>query len=315
MSSRALAVLGRHAPPFLAGGVFLGIALPDLAAALRPGLGPLVGLLLAGSLLRLDWSGLLGHIRRPGAAALATGWQLVISPVLVWALTLFAGLPPGLTQALILNSAAPCLIASVTLAQLVGLDAPLAVTLVMVTTLLLPLTLTPVLFWLLGLDLAIDLAAFYIRFALFVGLPFAVAGALRRWLPARLFTDHGAEIDGFNVVVLVLAALAIMDGVTARLLAEPATVALFLAATVAFNAGFQVLGALVFRRRGRRAALSMGLCLGNRNTVLILVLTGGLAGPDLALYVAMAQIPIYLLPLVARPLYGRLLRGAAGLGP
>ena len=40
---------------------------------------------------------------------------------------------------------------------------------------------------------------------------------------------------------------------------------------------------------------------------LVLVLTGGLVSPDLGLYVAMAQIPIYLLPLIAKPFYGRLL--------
>jgi BASS family bile acid:Na+ symporter len=50
----------------------------------------------------------------------------------------------------------------------------------------------------------------------------------------------------------------------------------------------------------------MGLVSGNRNTALILVLAGGIAHPDLALYVAMAQIPIYLLPLVAKPIYSRL---------
>ena len=40
---------------------------------------------------------------------------------------------------------------------------------------------------------------------------------------------------------------------------------------------------------------------------LMLVLAGSLLGPDLALYVAMAEIPVYLLPLVANPLYSRVL--------
>ncbi|MDH3472649.1 MAG: hypothetical protein OEM59_03065 [Rhodospirillales bacterium] len=306
MPGRLLAAIGRHAPPCLAAGVFLGLVLPDLAALLRPALGPLVALLLAGSLLRLDWQMLAATLRRPGSLALATGWQLMVSPALAWALTFFAGLPPGLTQALILNAAAPSLVASVTLAQLTGLDAPLAATLVVVTTLFLPLTLTPVMFWLLGLDLAVDLAAFYTRFGLFVALPFALAGALRFVLPGALFARHAMTIDGFNVVVLVLAALAMMDGVTARLLSAPGSVALFLAAATLFNACFQVLGALLFRAQGRHLALSMGLVSGNRNTALILVLAGGIAHTDLALYVAMAQIPIYLLPLVAKPIYSRL---------
>ena len=40
-------------------------------------------------------------------------------------------------------------------------------------------------------------------------------------------------------------------------------------------------------------------------------LTGDIFGADLALYVAMAQVPIYLLPLIARPVYRRLLGGVA----
>lgn len=307
MPGRLLAFVGRHAPPFLAVGAFAGLALPDLASWLRPALGPLVGLLLAVSLLRLDWRALAAYAGRPASAGLATAWQLVAAPVLVWGCTLFAGLPPGLTQALVLNSAAPSLVGSVTLAQLVGLDAPLAVLLVVTTTFFLPLTLTPVIFWLLGVELGIDLIAFFGRFALYIALPFAVAWALRRLLPAGLIARNALQLDGANVVILILAALAMMDGVTARLLAAPGTVALFLAAAVTFNFSFQALGAALYWRRGRRTALSMGLATGNRNTALVLVLTGGLLSPDLGLYVAMAQIPIYLLPLVAKPLYGRLL--------
>lgn len=36
MPARLLALLGRHAQPILAGGVFAGLLLPDLAAALYP---------------------------------------------------------------------------------------------------------------------------------------------------------------------------------------------------------------------------------------------------------------------------------------
>lgn len=311
MPGRPLAAIGRNAPLCLAAGVFLGLFVPDLASFLRPALGPLVALLLAGSLVRLDWFGLVAHARRPGPLALSTAWQLVASPVVVWAVTLFLGLPVGLTQALVLNAAAPSLVASVTLAQLTGLDAPLAVTLVTVTTLFLPVTLTPVLFWLLGLEVRVDLGAFYLRFLLYVVLPFGAAWVLRSRLPDGFIDRRGAAIDGFNVLVLVLAALAMMDGVTARLLEAPGSLAMFLAGATLFNIGFQTLGALLFWRSGRHFALSMGLASGNRNTALILVLTGGFVGPELGLYVAMAQIPIYLLPLVAKPIYARLLANSA----
>lgn len=307
MPGRLLALIGRNAPRFLAVGVFAGIVLPDLADLLRPVLGPLVALLLGVSLLRLDWSALAVNASRPATVGLATLWQLLLAPVLVWGCALLVGLPSGLTQALVLNGAAPSLVASVTIAQLVGLDAPLAALLLVITTFLLPFTLTPVIFWLLGVELGIDLIVFFSRFALYIVLPFTVAWTLGRILPAGLLDRYKMEIDGVNAVILVLAALAMMSGVTERLATAPGTVALFLAAAVTFNFGFQVLGSLIYWRLGRRTALSMGLTSGNRNTALVLVLTGGLVSPDLGLYVAMAQIPIYLLPLVAKPIYGRLL--------
>lgn len=302
--------MGRHAPLILGGGVFLGLFLPDLASALGPALGPLVAVLLGVSLLRLDWAGLFTALRRPGIVLLAAAWSLGVCPVLVWACTLALGLPPGLAHALVLNSAAPTLVGSATVAQLIGLDAALAVVLVVITTFFLPLTLSPVIFWLLDIELAIELATFYLRFVLFIGLPFAVAWTLHRLLPAGLLERHAEALDGMSVVILLLAALAMMDGVTARLLTEPGTVFLFLLATVTFNFAFQALGALIFWSRGRFQAFSLGLATGNRNTGLILVLTGDIFGADLALYVAMAQIPIYLLPLIARPVYRRLLARA-----
>jgi hypothetical protein len=39
----------------------------------------------------------------------------------------------------------------------------------------------------------------------------------------------------------------------------------------------------------------------------MLVLTAGIAGPDMWLYVAMAQFPMYILPMLTNPLYRRLL--------
>lgn len=305
MVSILLGALARHAPFFLAGGVFLGLLLPDLAAFLRPALGPIVAVLLGVSLLRIDWASLYLLLRRPGIAAITTLWHLGVSPLLVWAATFWIGLPPGLFQSLVLNGAASALVGSATLAQLIGLDAALSVILVVTTTFLLPLTLPPVVFWLLGIELTIDLARFYLRFLLFIGLPFLAAVGIRALFPAVFFQRHAGALDGLSVVILLLAALAMMDGVLARLLAAPTTVGLFLLAAVIFNLGFQALGALVFWRRGPQQAFSLGLAAGNRNMALMLVLTGDIFGPDLALYVAMAQIPVYLLPLFAKPLYRR----------
>lgn len=304
--SAVLTFLAGRAPLFLAFGVFAGLFLPDLATAARSLLEPGVVGLMTVSLLRLDWAALGRNLRAPAAALIAALWMLVLTPLLAWTLALALGLSPSLTAALVLNGAAPALIAAIPIAQLVGLDAPLVVALVVFTTLALPVTLMPVLLGLLGLGGSLDLGAFFLRFGFYIAGPFLAAGALRAWLGAARIEARAVTFDGVNVLLLVLCALGLMDGVTAEVLARPGKMLGFLVAAVVFNAGLQVLGALVFRGRGRLGALTVGLALGNRNMALMLVLIAGAAGPDFGLYVAMAQLPIYLLPAFGTPIYRRL---------
>ena len=64
LAHRGLGGIGRHATLLLAGGVFSGLLLQDLAAALRPLLMPSIGLLLFLSVLRLDWQRVFAYARR-----------------------------------------------------------------------------------------------------------------------------------------------------------------------------------------------------------------------------------------------------------
>ena len=302
-----LAALGRHGPLLLAATMVAGIALPDLATALRPALGPFVALLMLVSLLRLDWAELGRWLARPGPGLWALFWQLCVLPLLAFLLMIGLGLPDAYGQALVLNAVAPSLMGSAALAQLIGLDAALAVVLIVASTLLLPITLPIVLFWLLELEFSFDYIAFGFRVGYLIVLPFLVAWFVRRHLPDAALLTARPQLDGLNVLLLVLAGLALMDGVTARLLIDPVAVGGWFVLGLAFNITAQAVGALVFWRGGRQRALSVALALGNRNMGLVLVLTAGFVGPDFALYVAMAQIPMYLLPLLARPIYRRLL--------
>lgn len=59
--------------------------------------------------------------------------------------------------------------------------------------------------------------------------------------------DHAHAINGFNMLVLVVFAIAIMDGVTEAAIADPGLVLVYLAAALVFNAALQALGALAFR--------------------------------------------------------------------
>ncbi len=307
MMTRLLAPLGRHARPILAGGIFAGLLLPDLASLMRPMFELSVLLLLTASLVKIDWVSVGGYLRRPGLAGSAALWQMLVAPVLVAGLLQFVELPPGLEMAMVLMAAAPPVTASPAIAEFIGLDGPLVLVLMVWTTLLLPLTVTPLALWLLDLELAMGAGPFFLRIAAFVAIPFVAAAAIRRAMPAGWPERRRESIDGFIVVMLVVFAVAVMDGVTARLLAEPLYVAGFVVAATALNLALQAAGAGMFLWLGRRGALSIGLVGGYRNIGVMLVATAGVAGPDMWLFVAVAQIPMYILPALTNRLYRRVL--------
>lgn len=312
MIAQLLNILARHARPILAGGIFAGLLLPDLSALLRPLMEAAVVASLSLSMLRIDWPAIAAWGRRPLRAGAAIGWILLGAPALTLLAVTLLGLPPGLAVALVFAAAAPPVTASPAFALLLGLDAALALVVLVVGTALLPLTLGPVAFWLLDLELSIGLGPFLLRIAIFIVLPFVFSGisrliVRREWLDAR-----ATEINGLIVFALVVFAIAIMDGVTARLLADPWTVALFAAAAFILNFALQALGTAGFLWMGRRQALTMGLSSGYRNMAIMLVLTAGIAGPDMWLYVAMAQFPMYILPMLTNPVYRWLLATESG---
>jgi BASS family bile acid:Na+ symporter len=301
-----LGFLGRHARWALPAGVFAGIVLPDLAALLRPLLTAAVIGTLTAALLRLDWSQFAQALRRPAFPAWIAAWQLVASPLLVWAGTMLAGMPPDLRLVLVLQAAAPPIGSAAVFAMILGLDGVLAVIGTVGTTLLLPLTLTPLVAWLLPeTGLRVDLAAFVARVTLVVAAPFVLAGILRRMIGTARLRRNDELLGGVNVVLLVVFAIAVMDGVAARLAREPLFIGTLLVVACAATAILHLAGFALFRRTGIGAAYGVALMSGNRNMGLMLAITAGTAGETFSLYVGIAQIPMYFAPLALTPFVRR----------
>ncbi|MDH4182188.1 MAG: hypothetical protein OEV46_09255 [Betaproteobacteria bacterium] len=310
----ALAHLGRHATAFMAGGVMLGLAVPPLAALAKPLLVPTLLIPLTLALVRLDWSAIAAWRRRPLVVALLVAWLLGVSPVLVWIATVplvHVGFPPPLQVALVLMAASSPIVSSVAIALMVGLDATLAIVAVLVATALVPFTLPPMAQALTGVTLDIGIAAFMLRLALLVGSAFAVAWAVRRFVPASVLSRNTELLDGLTVLNLVLFGLAIMDGVTAFAVARPGYAAAALLAAFAFNLALQALGYAAFRGLGRRSALAAALVSGNCNMGLVLVALQGKAAFEVVVFFALAQIPMYTLPALLARAYRRLVGNAA----
>lgn len=305
---RLIALAGRHATAVMASGVLLGLAVPPLATLARPLLIPTLLIPLALALVRLDWASATAWRRRPAIVASLLAFVLVVSPILVWAITLVLtplGFPVPLSQALVLMAASSPIVSNVAIALLLGLDAPLAVVVVLLGTAIVPFTLPVAAELLTGMSLEMRAGEFMLRLAALVGGAFAFAALVRHGIPKAKLDANREIVDGITVLNLLLFGLAIMDGVTRYAIERPGYVAVAIAAAYAFNLLLQAMGALAFRGLGRRRALTVALLAGNCNMGLVLVALEGRASFEVTVFFALAQLPMYTLPALLRPLYAR----------
>lgn len=300
--------MGRHATKFLFGGVLVGLAIPPLASLLRPGLVVFLLLPLTLALMRLDWSAFQAYARRPWLFLPIIVFLLLVCPLLVFALLTPLGLPRPLMEAIVLMSAAPPITGTVAIALILGLDAAFAVIAMVVATALVPFTLPPLALLLLNIEVQMSLMEFMGRLALMVGVAFSAALVAHWKLPPGWLQKNKQLMDGSSVLALVLFAIAIMDGVAAKLMAAPGYVILATASAFIANLLLQGLGYAVGRyalRLNQTTALTLGILTGNCNMGLVMVSLADRAVFDMVVFFAMGQLPMYMLPGLLQPLYRR----------
>jgi len=303
-----LAWLGRRGTNAVAVSILLGIALLPLGTLVRPFFPETVFLLLCLAFLRVDPSALRAQFAKPLLLLVAAVWIMLVVPVAVGlSLSAFDLLDrsPGLLLALMLNVVAPPIFASPALAVLMGLNAAVTLALLLACVAVTPF-LAPAL-----VAIFADSAVTFSPLALGLRLVLMLAGAACVGIAVRSFAgkpwvERQAErIDGLNVVVLFLFAVALMGDVAANAIARPVFVLGLLTLATAVTFGLSGLTVLIFIRAGVHSALPLGHSAGSRNTGLMLAAAAG-AVPELVwLYIALLQIPIYALPLILKPLVQR----------
>lgn len=309
VSALTLQALSRHAAGVLAVGVFAGLLLPDVAGYLRPLLPAAVAGLLFLALLRIDWHELAHHVSRPFTSAVLCGWFLIGAPVLIWAVVTGLGVEPGLATALILAAACPPIVSGPAMALMLRLDASLMLVSVVSASLIAPFTVVAVSSVLIDVELHIESMRLFLRLAGLIGGCVLLALVVRRLLGEALLARLQNPFDAASVVLLLIFAVAIMDGVADLFLRDPWHVLQFVLAAFAANIALQLVGAAATAAMGRRPALTVGFASGNRNMGLLLAVLPADSLPDALLFFALAQLPIYVLPAVLGPAYRRWLAG------
>jgi BASS family bile acid:Na+ symporter len=313
-----LAWLGRQGTRALALSVFVGIALPPLAAVFKHVFVEALLVLLALAFLRVDPASLKGQFRRPGLVIAASLWTMIAIPLAICGTAILAGLPqasPALYLALVLQAVAPPVIGSPALAALMGLDATLSLATLILSMAVTPLTVPVLIAFFAGNAADVSPLALAARLIGMLGGAWLVASLIRYRKGHAFVHRHREPIDGLSVVALFVFAIGLMDGVGANILARPALVAALTIAVFALTAFLIVATCLVMHRAGRSAALALGLAVGSRNMGLMVAAVGG-AVPELTwLYFAVAQFPIYTLPHLLKPLAHRWIAGKSSRLP
>jgi BASS family bile acid:Na+ symporter len=306
---QVFAFIGRYGTQGFAISIFMGLALPQFAAAARPLLAVTIFVFVMITFARVESGTLKALLRRPLPLVLACAW-LVAVPALLIALALAvvgrANLDPGLVLGLAVFAAAPPIMSAPAIAMLLGLEPTLILSSVLVTTVLAPL-LSPVIANLVaGAAVPLDLWVLIQRLLVLIGGAILAAGLLRFWLGEERIRAHKAQFDGLGVVMYFLFAVAAMDGVLDAALTDPAQVARFLAVAFGLSLiGFA--GALTLLRTlpaGDRFALGYATC--QRNMGLLVAALGASTPHTTFLFFALAQFPIYLMPQIVKPLARRL---------
>ena len=315
--ARAHAWLGRHGTRAVAVSVFLGVAVPPLAALFKPIVPESIFGLLVLAFLRVDPRELRGHFSEPALVAGATAWIMLITPAAVGGGLLLLGLKermPDLLLGLVLQAVAPPIMSAPAFAALMGLEAALSLATLIACMALTPVTASIFAKLLVGSGALLSPLALGIKLFLILGGSALAAAVLRGIAGARWVERQRLRIDGLSVVLLFIFAVAVMDGVAARFLADPALILAVVTLAFALALGQAALTTAVFARAGWGRAFALGLACGHRNMGLMLAATGG-SVPDLTwLYFGLAQFPIYLVPQLLQPLARRLVARPEAIG-
>jgi BASS family bile acid:Na+ symporter len=305
---QSLAFIGRYGTQGFAISIFLGLALPQFAAAARPLLAVTIFVFVTITFARAEARSVRLLLARPLPLLLASGW-VVLAPVVLVAVALAAvgreNLDPGLVLGLAIQAAAPPIMSAPAIAMLLGLEPTLVLSAVLLTTTLSP-ALSPLLADVVaGSVVPLDLGILVQRLVLLIGGAIGGAAILRLWLGEGRIRAHKAHFDGLGVVMYFLFAVAAMDGVLAAIAADPAKVARFLGIAFAVSLAGFLASRLLLRPLLPADRFVLGYATGQRNMGLLIAALGAATPDSTFLYFALAQFPIYLMPQIVKPLARR----------
>lgn len=301
-----LGVCARYGRFVLVAGLVAGLALPNIALALRPWLSELVLVLLFLTGFRVGLPQVidgLRYVRR--SVGLVLVYQLALPLVCIALFAAFGLAHTPVAIALTLMLAAPSVTGSPNLAVMLGHAPEQPFRLLILGTLILPLTIIPI-FWLSpalgGLSDALYAA---LRLCVSITSAIALAFVLRALIRPDMQPQESLALDGLTALVFAVIVVGLTSAVVPALAADPLTLAGWMCVAFGVNLGLQALAFLALRRVGlREDAAPVALVAGNRNVALFLVASTATQTEEFLIFLGCYQFPMYLTPIIMRPFFG-----------
>ncbi|WP_108880284.1 hypothetical protein [Anderseniella sp. Alg231-50] len=292
----------------LALGVVLALYFPELSPFFAPYLLPSLFFVMVFSLLpfaRIRADKLL-HLH-PIVVPLIL-WQQLLLPIGTIVVGRQIGLDTQIIFFIVLTLTSGSLFASPTLVQLMGLDQRIAVQTVVLSTLAAPGFIYLFFSILHTGPVDLDLWKFGERLFWFLLVPVCIFVVARmvvgNWSEAK--KDQVDRVGRWgSVLSLVVFCFALEDEVNMHIAANVQEVINYLFIGTVTAAGVAVLTRAVMSRFGPRAAATATVLASFRNVGLTFGLVGSIAGPEVAVYVGVCQIPMFCAPLFFDLFIGR----------
>ncbi len=276
-----------------------------------PLLSSAVWLLLVLSFLRVDVDAVVAQLKRPILPVSTTLWMLIASPLIVAAILTFFDFRPGVEAGMILAAGSSALFSTPVLGVMFGLNGALLLVVLVASTLLVPISLPLIALFLLGFDMGADPFELLVRMSALVTSAVIAAFVFKNMMGRETLVKYAHIIDGWAVILLIIFAVAIMQGLQARIIDAPMDTLVVTGLSFATYVGLMILSGICFLcvggKIGRQGLVSLGFISGTRNLAIILAVLPPNVDPDIPLFFAVGQFPIYIMPLVLRPVINRLL--------
>jgi BASS family bile acid:Na+ symporter len=291
------------AASILAAGVLVGLLVPPLTRVFQPYALPALFLVMVFSLIpfaRLERDDLFSVEPTVWRMVL---WQQLLLPCLIIAAGILAKFPDTVISLMIVTACAGSLFAAPALAELLGLDRRRALQCMVLSTLIMPASLYAFLSTFLGVNVEMNFQEYSKRALLFLIIPFGIFAIYRlivRHLP-EIAAEHVNGVGRWgSIISLLIFGIGVMASVSEQVYANPLKVVFYLVVASSVATAMLAITTVVTYRHGLTEALTAGILSGFRNVGLGYALVGDMIGPELAPYVGVSMLPIFIAPLAIR---------------